>query len=195
MTMIKDHLGQTESPDVPLNIDGMAYTIDWPSVQPLGPLKIERLPSLDYALYLINTVKFRLGQMYHLFDETIFMQGIYAFYAQDPLTEPPSESRVWYMQYLLIMALGQALLSGFVTGRKPPGSELVGRAIELLPDTFGLYRDPILSIEVLCCLALFLHSIDHRNGGYTYVRAETHVGETVHNSLTCSRSGRPCELR
>lgn len=168
MTMISEHLRRHDSPEMPLNPDGHALTLSWPSVGGVGPLSMERLPSLDYALYLTNTVKFHLGQMYHLFDEKTFMQDLHRFYNQGPRREPLPERRLWYIHYLLIMAFGKALLSGCV-GEQPVGSEFSARAIELLPDSFGLYQDPILSIEILSCLALYLQSIDHRNSAYLYV--------------------------
>lgn len=172
LTMIKTHLGQVESPNILRHTDGGAFALDWPSIRPLGSLRMGQLPSLDFALYLLNTVKFRLGQMYHLFEENTFMVKLQAFYANGPLVEP--NDRLWYVQYLLIMALGQALLSGFVQ-EKPSGSTFVGRAVELLPDSFGLFEDPILAIEVLCCLALYLQSVDHRNSAYTYVSTPARI--------------------
>jgi proline utilization trans-activator len=30
------------------------------------------MPTLDYAIYLVNTVKFHLGPFYHLFDADTF---------------------------------------------------------------------------------------------------------------------------
>lgn len=169
MAMIREHLRQHDSPEMPLNPDGHALNLGWPSVGDIGPLSMERLPSLDYALYLTNTVKFHLGQMYHLFDERTFMQDLHQFYSQGPRREPLPERRCWYIHYLLVMAFGKALLSGCV-GEQPVGSEFASRAIKLLPDSFGLYQDPILSIEILSCLALYLQSIDHRNSAYLYVR-------------------------
>ncbi|KXG50477.1 uncharacterized protein PGRI_069680 [Penicillium griseofulvum] len=39
------------------------------------------VPSLDHALHLINTVNFRCGQLYHLFDEEEFMGSLHDFYS------------------------------------------------------------------------------------------------------------------
>lgn len=167
--MIQGHLGQHESPEVPLNVDGQAFKLDWPSCRDLVPRPATDIPSLDYALYLTNTVKFHLGQIYHLFDEDNFMKGLYEFYRNGPTIEPIADARLWYIQFLLIMAFGKALLVPSTTDQSPPSSGLVTRALELLPDSHGLYQDPLLSVEVLCCLALYLQSIDHRNSAYTYV--------------------------
>ncbi|KAI1825075.1 fungal-specific transcription factor domain-containing protein [Xylaria intraflava] len=168
MALIKDHLKSADSPEVPLNPEGREFVLDWPSVGPIGPLSLSALPSLDLALYLTNTVKFHLGQLYHMFHEKTFITGLHKFYEQGPYSEPSPENRLWYIHFLLIMAFGHALLSGYV-GQRPAGSELASRAIELMPDTFGLNQNPVMSAEILCCLALYLQSVDHRNSAFLYI--------------------------
>ncbi|KAK1541337.1 hypothetical protein CPAR01_07326 [Colletotrichum paranaense] len=169
LNMIQGHLGQHESPEVPLNVDAEAFKLDWPSSRGITPQATVDIPSLDYALYLTNTVKFHLGQTYHLFDEESFMTGLYDLYRTGPKLEPTVGSRLWYIQFLIIMAFGKALLVPGNPNQTPPGSDLVTRALELLPDVHGLYQDPVLSVEILCGLALYLQSVDHRNSAYTYI--------------------------
>ncbi|KAK2776493.1 C6 transcription factor [Colletotrichum kahawae] len=169
LSMIQGYLGQHESPELPLNVDGQAFNLDWPSSRKIIPRPAVDIPSLDYALYLTNTVKFHLGQTYHLFDEDSFMRGLYDFYRKGHNTEPVADDRLWYIQFLLIMAFGKALLVPGTPDQSPPGSSLVTRALEYLPDAHGLYQDPVLSVEILCCLALYLQSADHRNTAYTYI--------------------------
>src|SRR5687767_5882823 len=129
---------------------------------------METLPSLDYALYLTNTVKFHISQTYHIFEEQYFMRRLYSLYNEGPQPLSP-ENRIWYVQYFLIMALGKALLARGTSKVGSPESEYFLRAMELFPDADGLYQDPILSIEVCCGLALYLQAVDHRNSAYVYV--------------------------
>ncbi|KAI1278583.1 fungal-specific transcription factor domain-containing protein [Xylaria sp. FL0933] len=166
--MIRKNLKNPDIPKTPLNPEGSSFILEWPSTNKIGPLSLNVLPSLDFALYLTNTVKFHLGQLYHLFHEKTFIAGLHKFYEEGPYAEPSPENRLWYVQFLLIMAFGHALLSGYI-GRRPAGSDLVSRAIELLPDAFGLNQNPVLATEVLCCLALYLQSIDHRNSAFLYI--------------------------
>lgn len=98
------------------------------------------------------------------------MTGLHDFYKKDPKQEPTTDICLWYIQFLLIMAFGKALLLPAAPGQGPPGSGFVSRALDLLPDNPGLYQDPILSVEILCCLALYMQSVDHRNSAFTYVR-------------------------
>lgn len=172
MHMIKRHLPDGKIMLVPFNSDGSAFVIDSPTVTPVGLLTMQQLPSLDLGLYLVNTVKFRLGQLYHVFDEQTFMPKLYDFYSHGgPSQEPPLEDRLWFVQYLIIMGIGHALLYEFIE-EKPSGFVLIARALELLPDILYLYKDPLLSIEILCGLALYLQCIDHRNSAYAHVSAE-----------------------
>lgn len=170
LSLIQEYLGQHESPDIPLNVDAQAIKLDWPSSREVIPQPTVDIPSLDYALYLTNTVKFHLGQTFHIFDEENFMCGLHEFYRIGPKQGVTIDTRLWHIQFLLVMAFGKALLVPGEPGKSPPGGGLVSRALELLPDNQGLYQDPALSMEILCCLALYLQSVDHRNSAFTYVR-------------------------
>ena len=151
-----------------MHLDGTAYPLDWTS-SPSGTITKEDMPSLDYALYLMNTVKFHVSQLYHLFDEEIFLQGLYAFYDSSSQAELV-QMKLWYCQYLLIIALGKAfLVQKNYSEESPPGAEFFVRAMKLLPDVTELYQDALLSIEILCAISLCLQSFDHRNTAYTYV--------------------------
>lgn len=169
MQMIQEYLPNSETTQIPLNMDGFAFAIDSPAAKPIGALTMEELPSLDFSLYLVNTVKFRLGQLYHIFHEQTFMEKLHDFYSNGgPKDEPLIEDRLWYIQYLTIMGFGHALMFEFIE-EKPAGFNLIARALELLPDMMRLYQDPLLSIEMLCGLALYLQCMDHRNSAYAYV--------------------------
>ncbi|QPC80421.1 hypothetical protein HYE68_011173 [Fusarium pseudograminearum] len=165
----RQYVDQETSPEVPLNIDGHAFNIELPRMRQAGALiDIESLPSLDYAIYLTNTVKFHIAQTYHIFEESHFMRGLLSLYNDGP---PPltSDNRMWYIQYFLVMAMGKGLLTRGMSKAGSPGSEYFLRAMELFPDASGLYEDPILSIEVCCGLALYLQAVDHRNSAYVYL--------------------------
>lgn len=169
MGMIGKHLGQHQSPEVPLNTDGAAFTLEFPSrTRPGMTITMQDLPSRDYAIYLLNTVKFHVCQTYHLFDEPSFMQAFSNLYNDGPQPLNP-KNRLWYVQYFIIMAFGKALLMRGSSRANPYGSEYLSRAMELLPDVNGLYENPIISVEICCGLSLYLQSVDHRNSAYVYV--------------------------
>lgn len=126
------------------------------------------LPTLDHAMYLISTVKFACGQLFHLFDDDEFIQSCREFYA-DPRPDT-SRTNLWYAHFYLIMALGQALQSRQRQEKLPYGYELFYSTFQNLPSMGVLMTKPIVGIEILCCAALYLHCIDHRHYAYTVVR-------------------------
>lgn len=190
MSMIGDYMTHYDSPEVPLNPDGAAFSLDFPSTKNLGSTIImQDLPSYDYAIYLTNTVKFHISQAYHLFNEQRFMQGLSSLYDQGP--QPlDAKNRLWYVQYFIIIAFGKALLARDLSAKSTPsGGEYFSRAMELFPDVYGLYQEPILSIEICCGMALYLQSVDHRNSAYVYVSSSStmiHAIPALTNALSNS---------
>ncbi|RMJ09437.1 hypothetical protein CDV36_010928 [Fusarium kuroshium] len=168
ISMIRHNLDQKGSTEVPLNVDGAAFALEFPNMRNIGSVSMENLPSLDHALYLTNTVKFHAGQTYHLFQEQTFMQQLLSLYSHGP-DSLNVNNRIWFVHFFVIMALGKALLARGSSRTKPPGSGYFIRALDLLPDVNGLYRDPITAVEVCCGLALYLQSVDHRNSAFVYL--------------------------
>jgi hypothetical protein len=148
------------------HVDGQLYSII-PELQiGLDAAEISNLPALELALYYAQTAKFRTYPLYHLFEETDFSQNLHCFY-QDP-SDYAQTHGLWYVHYLVIMALGKSLL-GKQAGMRPAGSELFSRALNLLPDAAYLSRDPVRATELFCSVALYLHCVDHRVAAHSYV--------------------------
>ena len=142
--------------------------MQWGSPQiSISPNKND-LPSLDHALYLTNTVKFRICQMFHLFDEAEFSKELHEFYKEQ--SEKLRSSKMWYIKFLLIVAFGKAFLERSTRPTSPPGSTYFIQAMNLLPNSEVLYREPIVAIEILCMISLYLQCSDMRRSAYSYVR-------------------------
>lgn len=145
----------------------MTYSLQWNGLRsPVIP-DIRGLPSLDHALFLINATKFRTGQIFHLFDEPGFMAQIHRFY-NDPCNPNHTDS-LWFVHFLVIMALGKAFIGEKNRGTSPPGAEYFTRAFMMLPDYSFLWKDPCTSAELLCAMALYLQSIDWRTSAHNLV--------------------------
>ena len=164
---ITHHLGKSNFTEVPVSFDASAYELRWGLSQSPTLVDISDVPSMDYALYLTNTVKFRICQLFHLVDEAGYMSELYEFY-KNP-SEKIRTSKLWYIQFLLILAFGKALLERPAKSTTPPGSVFFVQAMDLLPNTEDLYAEPILAIEVLCMVSLYLQSVDMRRSAYSYV--------------------------
>ncbi|KAJ5380211.1 uncharacterized protein N7496_002639 [Penicillium cataractarum] len=168
LSVAHQHVHKEPLPTESLIFEGASYNLDWDGWRTDPMLANPIIPSLDHAQYLINAVGFRCGGLYHLFDETDFMKSLHDFYSQ----EPPSRATVkslWYIHFLLILAFGKSFTQHQSQGRKPPGTEYFVKALQLLPDHYFLYSSPMISTEILCCIALFYQSLDCRSPAHNYV--------------------------
>ncbi|KAK1846417.1 C6 transcription factor [Colletotrichum chrysophilum] len=153
-----------------------AFRMQW---KPLGINEepdVSNLPPFDYAMFLFNTAKFYLGAVFYLIDEKLFMKNLHEFY-DDPAAKA-SSSRLWYAQYLLILAFGKAFVvsqSSSHTG--PAGVQYATRAMSLLPDLSGLEPDTISSIQALALAAVYFQCLDMR------LAAFQHIGQALRISI------------
>ncbi|GKZ44513.1 hypothetical protein AbraIFM66951_006717 [Aspergillus brasiliensis] len=153
--------------------DGDLYPIHWTPVSMNEHPDVSNLPSMDYALYLFNTVKFHLGHNFRLLDEANFIHHTQQFYRGDAAKEA-SKNRLWFVQFLLVLAFGHSFLLpvGYRSNgdnKEPPGAKYFVRAMSLMPDPTTLTRSGFVAIEVLGLTGLYLYCIDHRSSAYSYV--------------------------
>ncbi|KAE8378157.1 fungal-specific transcription factor domain-containing protein [Aspergillus bertholletiae] len=153
-------------------LDGDIYPFVWDRATASEPFDTTGLPSVDYALYLFNIVKFHLGQTYRFFDENTFVSQMHEFYASDAV-EKASKPRFWFVQFLLVLALGNAFVSRPRNQSSPPGAKFFARAMSIMPNHTSTGKDSLLAIEVLALAGLYLYAIDHREA------AHVHVGHAV----------------
>lgn len=168
LTLMMSEKLHLKSPYSDLNfLETDIYPLQWkPSVADEPP-DISGLPSIDYALYLFNTVKFHLGQNYRLFDEELFVSNVQEFYYGNAI-QKATECRLWFVQFLLVLSFGNAFLSGS-RNKDPPGAKFFIRAMSLIPDHASLWKDSLLAIEVMALTGLYMYSIDHRESAHVYV--------------------------
>lgn len=152
-----------------LLFDGCAYELGWDGRRDSIDVDAISLPTPDYALFLINAVKFHCGQLFHMFDEDVFMSCFHIFQREGQGREHCSV--LWYIHYLLILAFGKALIGRTAVGRKVPGVDLYVQAMKMLPDIIFLRLDALQASEILCCAALYLQCVDMRGAAYNTVRA------------------------
>ncbi|KAJ0414775.1 hypothetical protein BJY00DRAFT_305383 [Aspergillus carlsbadensis] len=156
--------------------DGDLYPIQWQPVRPNTHPDITNLPSIDHALYLFNTVKFHLGHNHLLIDETQFVENVHTFYYGDSIKQA-TECRLWFVQFLLVLAFGNAFLLPSKNASDPPGAKFFLRAMSLMPDHTALSRGGFLAIEVLSLTGLYLYSIDHRASANVYIGHAIRIAE------------------
>lgn len=167
-------LGQPAPLEFTLSPEGIQYDLGWDGQRDVAVAATLLLPSIDYALYLINAVKFHCAQIFHLWDETHFMRQFYEFYG--PSTNPPYRG-LWYVHFLIILAFGKIFVARKNENRRPLGAEYFVQAMKLMPDITFLHTQPVEAIEVLCCKALYLQCLDYRCAAYAV------IGEAVRLTL------------
>ena len=162
-----------------------SYPIRWEACSAGELPDISGLPSLDHALYLSETVKFHLGQSYRLYNEDEFIHNVREFYYGDA-AKMATEHRLWFIQFLLVLAFGTAFLHRSKRAKEPPGSKFFTRAMSLMPDHAPLWKGSLLAIEVLAMAGLYLYSIDQRESAHIYVRLTILLPEYVLAHASCT---------
>lgn len=162
-----------DSPSAPSFIGTDIYPLDWTCRRSDTVPDVSGLPSIGHAVYIFNAVEFHLRQNYRLFDSSTFLQNLHAFYYSNNPTEKASECHLWFAQFLLILAFGQAFLSKSSHTGEPPGAKFFIRAMALIPDLSSVWKDSLLAIEVLALAGLYLYTADHREAAHVYVSYTT----------------------
>lgn len=167
---IRCFLNNVVGQDVPINLvpasEEETYTMASTLIRGSLPI-VDEIPSREYAKYLSETTLFHLGSTYHVFEREGFMSKLDRFYNESWCDKPLKE--LWHMQLLLVIAFGKLFLRRGASSLGPPGAPDFLRALKLQPDVLDLWDDPILRIEILCLISLYLLTADIRGTAYTFV--------------------------
>lgn len=153
-----------------LFFDGKVYDFKWDGgrISSLGDdFSLASLPTQDFAIYLINSVKFHCCRLFYLFEEESFMEHFATFHAS--AADQSKVPRLWFVHYLILLAFGKAFIVQTSKSHQPPGADLFVQAMKLMPDFTFFECDYIERMQVLCCTSLYLHCISCRPAAYRYV--------------------------
>ncbi|KAF4339946.1 positive activator of transcription [Fusarium beomiforme] len=173
-----------------LLFDGLAYDLGWDGSRITPTLDPPVMPSLDHAVFLINTVKFHCGQLFHLFDEESFMGYLHEFYANP--SRHIAAADLPYIHLLLILAFGKAFAeTNNYQAKRPPGADYFVTALRLLPSIHILVYQPLISTEILCCIALYFESLDYRHSSHGFIGQAMRValGQGMHTDMPVDQLG------
>ncbi|KAL0941385.1 C6 transcription factor [Colletotrichum truncatum] len=189
LNITHQYVNKTPLPTSALIFDAAAYMLDWDGYRIGEGPEMPALPTLDYAIYLVNAVKFHCSQMFHLFDEESFMKSLYHFYADPNPRADPTD--LWFIHFLLILAFGKAFTTKANRSSKPPGHDYFIKAVQLLPDLSVLLRQSALSTEILCCIALYMQCIDFRHSSHNFIGQAIRMamGEGMHTDMPVQQLG------
>ena len=164
---MKSELPGFAGPDLRFHIDGSTWQFKWAPTTLDNASLLEDVPSFNDTLYLLNAVKFHSRQMLFLFDEDQFLPHLRELYERG--IEKVKSMPLWFVQYLLLIALAKALLAASRNPEFPAGSVFFERAMSLMPDSVGLHQRPNLEMRVLYLAGLYLLSVDMKDAAYPYV--------------------------
>ncbi|OJJ99068.1 hypothetical protein ASPACDRAFT_52566 [Aspergillus aculeatus ATCC 16872] len=168
LALLGKHVPDANCPPDPWNVDASAFALKWRSLPMDDTPEVCHLPPIDYGLYLFHTVKYYLGTLFFIIDSPSFLRHLHDFYT-DPATKVVS-MRLWYAQYLLLLAFGKAFLAQNHPPNAPPsGYQYAARAMSLMPDLSGMYPDPLQCIRTLTLAALYFQSIDMRVAAFQHI--------------------------
>ncbi|PNP85927.1 hypothetical protein FNYG_00983 [Fusarium nygamai] len=167
LALVGKHLPEANNEPLPWHLDGVAFRLQWRPLMPDEPPDVSNLPPSDYAYFLIQTARFYLGPLASLIDEAEFLQHFKELY-QDASAKAAS-CKLWYAQYLLMIAFGKAFLGGKSADGSPPGYQYAARAMPLMPELAGIALDPVLSAQALTLAAIYFQSIDMRVAAYQHI--------------------------
>ncbi|KAJ5595536.1 uncharacterized protein N7459_001744 [Penicillium hispanicum] len=194
LSLTHEHIYQEALPTGALLFDGATYDLGWDGLRTPNTSDSPAVPTFDHAMYLINAVKFRCGQLYHLFEENEFMSNFHEFYSHP---RPNATTSLWYIHFLLILAFGKGFVQHKVQGNKPPGADFFVNALQQLPDISVLHQEPIESTEILCCIALYLQALDCRSSAHNYIGQAMRMAmaEGMHTQMPIEYLGEPMVQR
>ncbi|KAH6658848.1 Zn(II)2Cys6 transcription factor [Plectosphaerella plurivora] len=184
-------LGRDATDMASASATGVIYPMTWKQVPEDEPPDISGLPSIDHALYLFNTAKFHLGQQYRFFQDGSFEAQIHTFYRGDARAQAAT-SRIWFVQFLVVLAFGSAFLSKAQQPGEAPGSKYFVRAMSLLPPTASIWKGSLLACETLALVGLYFYSTNHRETALLYVGQALRIAqlEGIHTQLPEDELGR-----
>ncbi|RDH26966.1 hypothetical protein BDQ94DRAFT_164039 [Aspergillus welwitschiae] len=165
--MLKAHEPNFLSPELPFHVDGSIWELRWTRTTLDDSSMFEGLPSLNDMLYLLTVVKHHSCEMLFLVDEQEFMPRLHEFYEKG--IETAKRNLLWFVQYLLIVALAKGLLAVSKSPGTPPGSPFFERAMSLMPEFVPLQRHPNLAMQVLILTCLYLVLVDMKGAAYSYI--------------------------
>lgn len=169
--MVVQRLHLNESPyTLPTFGINEAYSFSWTVGSAVHEMPdVGGLPTVDDARYLYSTLRHHLGQTYRLLDDDAFLNSLEEFYSAGASKEAADVNRLWFIQFLLVIALSRAILSQSRIRREPAGAKFFQRAMSLIPDHGSLWKDSVMAIEMLALVGLYLYCVDHRESGHIYV--------------------------
>ncbi|KAL2809371.1 hypothetical protein BJX63DRAFT_435240 [Aspergillus granulosus] len=168
LALLGEHVPETNHPPDPWNVDGTAFILKWRPLATEEVPDLRDLPPIDYGLYLIHTVHFHFDVLFYIIDKAAFIRSLEEFYTNPE--EQVHSMRLWFAQYLLLIAFGKAFHAHNRPPNTPPdGYCYAARAMALMPDMSGMHKNPLQCIQALTLAAIYFQSVDMRVAAFQHI--------------------------
>ncbi|KAI4596419.1 hypothetical protein KJ359_005549 [Pestalotiopsis sp. 9143b] len=126
------------------------------------------LPTEQDSHRLLGLFLSYMGVNQHYLDTRTFVDNMAELF-QSPASRVHQMKSIWFIQYLLIMAMGKLMDTDTQSGGPHPGVSYFAEAMRLLPQQYELGGHGVISVEILCLVALYLQWCDRKHDAYLYV--------------------------
>lgn len=142
------------------------------------------LPTEQDSHRLLGLFLSYMGVNQHYLDTRTFVDNMAELF-QSPASRVHQMKSIWFIQYLLIMAMGKLMDTDTQSGGPHPGVSYFAEAMRLLPQQYELGAHGVISVEILCLVALYLQWCDRKHDAYLYV-STTLLQDCLFFSSSCS---------
>lgn len=159
--------GPSSARTIPISPNPVQPTMNHSSPFRASTQAIPQLPSEEEAFRLLETVGFYIGQTQCHYDLRGLTDRIGWLYEN---MDDPQTHELWYMQVLLVLAIGQIFRAGNGEGGEVlPGTAFFEFVETHLPTASAQYRLGRLAVEVNALMAMYLQMANRKEEAYLYV--------------------------
>ncbi|KAI8715046.1 Zn(2)-C6 fungal-type domain-containing protein [Fusarium sp. LHS14.1] len=158
--------GPSTARTIPISPNPVQPTMSHPSPFRASTQAIPQLPSEEEAFQLLETVGFYIGQTQCHYDLRGLTDRIGWLYEN---MDDPQTHELWYMQVLLVLAVGQIFKADSREEENLPGTAFFEFVEQNLPTASVQYKLGRLAVEVNALMAMYLQMANRKEEAYLYI--------------------------
>ncbi|RMJ09572.1 hypothetical protein CDV36_010812 [Fusarium kuroshium] len=158
--------GPSSARTIPISPNPIQPMINHSSPFRVATQVIPQLPSEEEAFRLLETVGFYIGQTQCHYDLRGLTDRIGWLYEN---MHDPQIHELWYMQVLLVLAIGQIFKADGEEEGNLPGTAFFEFVEQNLPTASAQYRLGRLAVEVNALMAMYLQMANRKEEAYLYI--------------------------
>ncbi|KAM5344696.1 hypothetical protein ACJ41O_010558 [Fusarium nematophilum] len=126
-----------------------------------------QLPTEEEAFRLLEAVSLFIGQTQSHYDSREISDRVGLLYENS--NDPVPTHELWYLQVLLIFAVGKVFAAEFDRGQRLPGTGLFEFVHQNFPSLSVLYTAGRMGVEINALMAMYLQMTNRKEEAYLYI--------------------------